>query len=72
MIDRWVPQCAKLFLANKHLWTYLIPTSEVESTELVQHLYSCVATLMSRQLRNLVINSLHDLLEYFNLYKVSS
>ncbi|EDV27935.1 uncharacterized protein TRIADDRAFT_52992 [Trichoplax adhaerens] len=69
LINRWVPECAKQFLTNKQLWTYLIPASEVESTELVQHLYSCVATLMSRQLRNLVMDSLRDLLEYFKLYK---
>ena len=48
----------------------MVPSSESDSTALVQQFFACLAALMSTQLRGLVINSLADFLSFLSLYKV--
>lgn len=67
----WVPECAKVLLDSKHHWTHLIPVNEGDSTTLIQKFFSCVAALMSIQLRSLVLNSLKDFLQFLKMYEVS-
>jgi len=69
---RWIPACAGLFMDKKELWQHLVPPNENDSTELVREFFSCVAALMSAQLRSLVINSLTDLLCFFEIHEVSN
>ncbi|KAK0049220.1 dynein heavy chain 3 axonemal-like isoform X1 [Biomphalaria pfeifferi] len=61
----WIPSCAKLFVDYKEMWQGLVPPGEYDNTELVQEFFSCVASLMSLQLRSMVINSLSDFLNFF-------
>jgi dynein heavy chain len=68
---RWVPECAKVLLDSKQHWTHLIPVNEGDSSTLIQKFFSCVAALMSIQLRSLVLNSLKDFLEFLKMYQVS-
>ncbi len=56
---------------SKHHWTHLIPVNEGDSATLIQKFFSCVAALMSIQLRSLVLNSLKDFLEFLKMYQVS-
>nr|KAG5713480.1 hypothetical protein BaRGS_025028 [Batillaria attramentaria] len=65
----WIPTCAKLFIDNQECWQHLVPPSEGDSTELVQEFFSCVASLMSIQLRSMVINSLADFLSFFQIHE---
>jgi len=67
---RWIPECAQLFVDKKQLWQHLVPPHENDSTELVREFFSSVAALMSAQLRSLVINSLADLLSFFEIHQV--
>lgn len=64
----WLPACAKVFIDNKHFWQHLIPQDDGESTQLVQQFFACVASLMSLQLREMVVNSLADFLEFFEVH----
>ena len=50
---------------------HLVPSSESDSTALVQQFFACLAALMSTHLRSLVINSLADFVSFLSLYKVN-
>lgn len=67
---RWLPQCAALFDVYKDLWLPLIPDDEQMAPVAVQEFFSCVASLMSLQLRSLVVDSLQDILYVFTLHQV--
>ena len=66
----WIPTCAKLFIDKKEYWWHLVPQDD-SSTELAQEFFACVAAVMSIQLRGMVIDSLADFLEFFQIHKVS-
>jgi len=57
---------------NKRFWDHLVPPNDVDSTERVRDLFACVATMMDRQLRELVVDSLADLLDFFLIHQVNS
>nr|XP_046272657.1 dynein axonemal heavy chain 3 isoform X2 [Scatophagus argus] len=69
LIQKWLPQCASLFDTFKDLWLPLIPKSEQVAPVAVQEFFSCVAALMSFQLRSLVVESLQDLLYFLTMYE---
>ncbi|XP_035537407.1 dynein heavy chain 3, axonemal [Morone saxatilis] len=69
LLQKWLPYCALLLNTFEDLWLPLIPKSEQVAPVAVQAFFSCVAALMSLQLRSLVIESLQDLLYFFTLHK---
>ncbi|XP_075900184.1 dynein axonemal heavy chain 3 [Nelusetta ayraudi] len=69
LVQQWLPQCAALFDAYKDLWLPLIPDDEQMAPVAVQEFFSCVASLMSLQLRSLVVDSLQDILYVFTLHQ---
>ena len=69
---RWIPSCAQLFLDNRRFWFHLVPPNDTDSTEHVRDLFAGVATLMGRQLRELVLDSLAEFLDVFLLHQVRS
>ncbi len=64
--------CAEVFMSKKDMWAFLVPQNDNESTQRVQEFFACVASLMSIQLRSMVINSLSDFLDFFKIHKASS
>ncbi len=68
----WIPQCAKTILDLKDKWKNLVPTGEDESLELPMRFFSSISSEMSNQLRNLVYDSIEELVEYFEQYQVIS
>ncbi|CAG5132944.1 unnamed protein product, partial [Candidula unifasciata] len=68
----WIPTCAKLFVDNSELWQDLVPPGEYDNTELIQEFFSCVASLMSLQLRSMVINSLKDFLDFIRIHEAGN
>ncbi|CAJ1083860.1 dynein axonemal heavy chain 3 [Xyrichtys novacula] len=69
LIQKWLPLCASVFNTYQHLWHPLLPESKQEPPVALQEFFSCVAALMSLQLRSLVIKSLEDLLYVFTLHE---
>lgn len=57
-----------MFIEKKQLWEHFIPQNDGDSTTLVQSFFGCVASLMSVQLREMVVNSLADFLEFFCIH----
>uniref|UniRef100_A0A674GZT8 Dynein axonemal heavy chain 3 n=1 Tax=Taeniopygia guttata TaxID=59729 RepID=A0A674GZT8_TAEGU len=66
---RWIPTCASLFIDQRHMWLHFAPQRDSDSSEKVESYFSSVAALMSLQLREMVINSLEDLLAFFMIHK---
>ncbi|XP_029639148.1 dynein heavy chain 3, axonemal-like isoform X2 [Octopus sinensis] len=64
----WLPTCAQVFLNQKDLWYHLVPQNNVDSLEMVQKFFSSVESLMSLQLRSIIINSLKDFLSFFEIH----
>ncbi|XP_032391908.1 dynein heavy chain 3, axonemal isoform X1 [Etheostoma spectabile] len=69
LIQKWLPHCASLFDTLEDLDLPLLPKSEHLAPVSVQEFFSCVAALMSLQLRSLVVESLQDLLYFFTLHE---
>ncbi|KAB5587265.1 hypothetical protein PHYPO_G00011210 [Pangasianodon hypophthalmus] len=69
LINTWLPQCASLFLTYKESWLPLVPQRDDIVPVKAQRFFSCVAALMSLQLRSLVIASLQDLLHFLSLHQ---
>ncbi|KAJ9576848.1 hypothetical protein L9F63_006622, partial [Diploptera punctata] len=66
---RWLPQCAEIFLGFKEYWKHLVPKTSGESLKLVKLFFECACTLMSMQIRRLVMKSLSHFLKLIALYK---
>ncbi|TRY89707.1 hypothetical protein DNTS_033848, partial [Danionella cerebrum] len=69
LFNTWLPQCADLFMIFKDCWLPLVPKKTSMAPEKAQKLFYCAAALMSLQLRSLVITSLQDFLQFFQLHQ---
>ncbi|XP_035261919.1 dynein heavy chain 3, axonemal [Anguilla anguilla] len=69
LLNKWLPECASLFINYTDLWFPLVPQSERVAPVRAQEFFYCVASLMSLQLRSLVVSSLQDLLHFFMLHQ---
>ncbi|XP_065826535.1 dynein axonemal heavy chain 3-like isoform X2 [Oscarella lobularis] len=67
--NQWVPECSELFLTYKSLWTHLVPSTANQPTESVEKFFSCVAALMGKHLRQLVLNSIEDFANFIASYE---
>lgn len=65
---QWIPKCARIILEHKDYWKQLVPVDEDESLDLPMRFFSAISTLMSNQLRNMVVDSLHELVNFFEQY----
>ncbi|XP_009876528.1 PREDICTED: dynein heavy chain 3, axonemal [Apaloderma vittatum] len=70
--NTWIPTCAYIFLDQKTEWLHFAPENDRDSSERVESYFNSVATLMSLQLREMVVNSLEDLLAFFMIHKDGS
>ncbi|XP_076154944.1 dynein axonemal heavy chain 3 [Alosa pseudoharengus] len=68
LLEKWLPRCASLFVNFKDKWLQLVPRSKYVVPVSAHEFFSCVAALMSMQLRSLVIASLQDLLSFLSPY----
>ncbi|XP_075250490.1 dynein axonemal heavy chain 3-like isoform X2 [Convolutriloba macropyga] len=69
---RWLPELAELFLKNKSKWVHLAPARESDSRQLIREFFDTVGTLMSRQLRECVTNSLSDFIQFLEEHKAGN
>ncbi|XP_044289654.1 dynein axonemal heavy chain 3 isoform X4 [Varanus komodoensis] len=67
--NRWIPTCADLFIAQKENWLHLAPQNDLDSSQQIEEYFASIAILMSLQLREMVINSLEDLVSFFKIHK---
>ncbi|KAJ7400487.1 hypothetical protein BTVI_105082 [Pitangus sulphuratus] len=67
--NKWIPTCASVFIDQKNKWLHFAPERDSDSSQRVESYFGSVAALMSLQLREMVVNSLEDLLEVFMTHK---
>ncbi|XP_065540385.1 dynein axonemal heavy chain 3 [Lathamus discolor] len=70
--NNWIPTCASIFRDQKREWLHFAPKNDCDSSEQVESYFYSVASLMSLQLREMVVNSLEDLLAFFMIHKDGS
>ncbi|NXH21208.1 DYH3 protein, partial [Bucco capensis] len=70
--NEWIPTCASIFLDQKRKWLYFAPKNDYDSSQQIECYFHSVASLMSLQLREMVVNSLEDLLTFFMIHKDGS
>nr|CAD7259656.1 unnamed protein product [Timema shepardi] len=66
LLNEWLPTCADVFLSLKHTWQNLVPIKHGASLQHVEKFFKCVSSLMSLQLRQLVMKSLRHLLQFID------
>ena len=71
LIKSWIPKCAKVIVDLKDYWKHLVPMGEDEPLDEPLRFFECIATLMSNQLRSLVVDSLQELVSFFEQYEVN-
>lgn len=64
----WIPECCKLFQEMESSWLGLIPKGDNESTQLIQEFFTAVSTVMSIQLRSMVVQSLADFVDFLKQF----
>ena len=67
--SRWIKDCGEVFRTFKHTWAHLIPSSLDTNAVLAEHFFNCACSLMARQLRETVENSLQNFLDFLSYYK---
>ncbi|NXH72361.1 DYH3 protein, partial [Hydrobates tethys] len=70
--NKWIPTCASILLDQKRKWLHFAPENDCDSSQRVESYFHSVATLMSLQLREMVVKSLEDLLAFFMIHKDGS
>ncbi|KAK4874901.1 hypothetical protein RN001_014261 [Aquatica leii] len=69
LLNEWYPKCADLILSLKPHWYEFIPKSKDETVTSIQNYFDCVNGLMATQVRGLVLNSLHHLVNFLSTFK---
>lgn len=64
----WLPSCADVVLKYKKSWHKLIPKHASESVEIVRQFFDTINSLLSLQLRSLVMKSLYVFQGFFKTY----
>ncbi|CAG7816608.1 unnamed protein product [Allacma fusca] len=69
LTKRWLPEIANLFVDLKCSWVYMVPRTSKDSMVSLTRFFGAACSLMSRQMRDMVINSLLDVTAMFDEYK---
>ncbi|XP_021267492.1 dynein heavy chain 3, axonemal isoform X1 [Numida meleagris] len=72
LLNKWIPTCASILLDEKRKWLHFAPGNDYDSPQQIESYFSSVATLMSLQLRQMVVSSLEDLLALFMIHEDGS
>ncbi|XP_029041052.2 dynein axonemal heavy chain 3-like isoform X1 [Osmia bicornis bicornis] len=68
LIKEWLADVADIFLEKKHVWSFYVQKHYKASTVLIEKYFRSVNTLLSRQLRMMVMKTLSHVKEYFMEY----
>eukprot|EP00102_Acyrthosiphon_pisum_P024335 XP_016661545.1 PREDICTED: dynein heavy chain 3, axonemal-like [Acyrthosiphon pisum] len=70
LVNEWIAECAELFLKTKESYRDLLLTHGINETKYkIKKFFDCVATIMSRQLRQIVFKSLKQFMKTILEYK---
>nr|XP_036848129.1 dynein heavy chain 3, axonemal [Manis javanica] len=69
LLNKWIPTCTQLFISQKEQWVHFAPKSNCDSSCYIEEYFATVSSFMTLQLRELVIQSLEDLVSFFMIHK---
>ncbi|XP_015588713.1 dynein heavy chain 3, axonemal [Cephus cinctus] len=68
LLKEWLAEVAEIFLEKKRAWSSLVERAAGASTVLIEDYFRCVNTLLSRQLRIKIIQTLKYMRDFFVRY----
>ncbi|XP_017878877.2 dynein heavy chain 3, axonemal [Ceratina calcarata] len=69
LIKHWLADVAELFLEKKHAWSCLIESHHDASRALIEKYFRSVNTLLSKQLRLIIMRTLYIIRDFFMEYR---
>ncbi|CAL7933869.1 unnamed protein product [Xylocopa violacea] len=68
LINHWLADVAEFFLEKKYAWSYFVQKHCNASTALIEKYFRSINTLLSKQLRLIVMNTLNNIRDFFMTY----
>lgn len=68
LIKHWLAEVAEFFLEKKYAWSCFIEKHYNASTALIEKYFRSINTLLSRQLRMMIMKTLHSFRDFFMEY----
>ncbi|XP_071052042.1 dynein axonemal heavy chain 3 isoform X2 [Onthophagus taurus] len=65
----WLKECADIFCDLRPTWEHFIPRQKGDNMDVIEMFFNCVNTLMSLQVRGMVMKSLNHFMELLIKYK---
>jgi len=72
LIKEWLADIAEIFLDKKCAWSQYFEIHPDASTALIEKYFRSVNSLLSKQLRIMVINTLEDMRTFFKRYQAGN
>lgn len=72
LIKEWLVNVAEVFLEKKHVWSQYFEMRPDASTALIEKYFRGINSLLSRQLRIMMIETLKDIRDFFMRYKAGN
>lgn len=72
LVKEWLADVAEIFLEKKHDWSQYFETQSDASTAMIEKYFRSVNSLLSKQLRIIIINTLEDVRDFFMRYKTGN
>ncbi|EZA46954.1 Dynein heavy chain 3, axonemal [Ooceraea biroi] len=69
LVKEWLADVAEIFLEKKCIWSQYFETRPDASTALIEKYFSSVNSLLSKQLRIMIMKTLEDVRDFFKRYR---
>ncbi|CAH3192981.1 unnamed protein product, partial [Porites evermanni] len=69
LVETWIPKCVKVISDRRDAIEECMPEDEESRVGKMDHFFASVASLMSRNVRSAVYNSVTDLVQFLGMYK---
>jgi len=71
-VKEWLADVAEIFLEKKYDWSQYFETQPDASTAMIEKYFRSVNSLLSKQLRIMIMKTLEDMRDFFMRYKAGN
>jgi dynein heavy chain, axonemal len=72
LVKEWLADVAEIFLEKKHDWSQYFEVQPEASTALIEKYFRSVNSLLSKQLRIMIMKTLEDVRDFFIRYEAGN
>jgi len=72
LVKEWLADVAEIFLEKKDIWSQYFETQSNASTVLIEKYFRSVNSLLSKQLRIMIMKTLEDVRDFFMRYRAGN